>query len=875
MSTETETSKEEKQFKFKELRVYASTEWLAENKKRYRQVYDKRDTSFVYAELSLHNRLFDREEWEADATLKCFALKGNREVCSLDIHMIVPKTDHIAYVREGWGNKKEGAFWKKGAYYWVAYVNGEKLGTKYFYIEESSGPQDPEGLYVVLDSFRLYEGQYDDVGEDDRNYYRTFHADETRYIYAEVDLRNLHANEKWQCELFVKFYNEARELKGQVVRMQTVAKGDQQVRITAGWGSNVKGSWREGLYSAELIFMDRLLGVIYFEVADQFEEGMLPVHLPDHPAPIFLQEDELRHLTFEDVLQELDALIGLTDIKRQVFEHSQYIKFLQMRKDRGFQERDDISIHSVFIGNPGTGKTTVARMMGKLYQKMGLLSKGHIHEVDRVDLVGEYIGQTAPKVKDAIEKARGGVLFVDEAYSLARSNEDTKDFGREVIEILMKEMSNGPGDLAVIVAGYPKEMRNFLDSNPGLKSRFKLYYEFNDYLPQELLLIADYACHEMEVTLTEDARNKVAQLITEAYRNRDRAFGNARFVHSIIEKGKINLALRVMSQEKPAALEDEILRTVTLPDIEGIDLVVQRALPTIPVDDALLATSLAELDALIGMEKIKEQIHELVALVKFYAQTGRSVLNKFYLHTVFVGNPGTGKTTVARILTKIYKALGILERGHMVETDRQGLVAGYVGQTAIKTSEKIDEAVGGVLFIDEAYALTAGNHPSDYGNEVIQTILKRMEDQRGQFFVFAAGYPDNMENFMKANPGLSSRFDKVLRFEDYNPAELLEIALKMYRDEGLKISPKAVDYLGQYFHHMFNYRDKFFGNARSVRNVVTESIKNQSLRLAANHDGSSSRSHTNVIAFEDVKGFTADKEGFKFGRTGIGFRRSQ
>ncbi len=871
--TEIKSIQDPKPYKFRELKVYSSTEWLAENKKRYRQVYDRQDTSFVYAELSLYNRLFDREEWEAEANLKCYSLKGNKEVCSLDLHMIVPKTDHFVYVREGWGNKKEGTFWKKGAYYWVAHINGEKLGTKYFYIEESSSPQDPEGLFVVLDSFRLYEGQYDDVGEDDRTFYRCFSAEETRYIYAEVDLHNLNILDKWQCELFVKFYNEARELKGQVVRMQTVNKGDKQIKITAGWGSNIKGSWREGLYSAELIFMERLLGVIYFEVDEQFEEGVLPVHMPDHPAPIFLQEDDLRHLTFEDVLGELNALIGLADIKKQVFEHSQYIKFLQLRKDRGFQERDDISIHSVFIGNPGTGKTTVARMMGKLYQKMGLLTKGHIHEVDRVDLIGEYIGQTAPKVKEAIEKSRGGVLFIDEAYSLARSQEDTKDFGREVIEILMKEMSNGPGDLAVIVAGYPREMRNFLDSNPGLKSRFKLYYEFNDYLPQELMQIADYACHEMEVTLVDEARTRVGQMITEAYRNRDRAFGNARFVHGIIEKGKINLALRVMRQEKPAALEDEILRTITMADIEAIDLTLRRAQPAIPVDEALLVSSLAELDALIGMKKIKEQILELVALVKFYGQTGKSVLNKFYLHTIFVGNPGTGKTTVARILTKIYKALGILERGHMVETDRQGLVAGYIGQTAIKTAEKIDEAVGGVLFIDEAYALTAGAHPSDYGNEVIQTILKRMEDQRGLFFVFAAGYPDNMEAFMKANPGLSSRFDKILRFEDYAPEELSEIAVKMYHDEGLKVSPKAIEYLNTYFKHIFTYRDKFFGNARAVRNIVTESIKNQNLRLAAQHDKLGSRTNTNVITFEDVKTFTMDKGAFEFSRKAIGFGR--
>ena len=133
-------------------------------------------------------------------------------------------------------------------------------------------------------------------------------------------------------------------------------------------------------------------------------------------------------------------------------------------------------------------------MMGKLYFKMGLLSKGHVHEVDRVDLVGEYIGQTAPKVKEAIEKARGGVLFIDEAYSLARSNDDTKDFGREVIEILVKELSNGPGNLAVIVAGYPQEMEHFLNSNPGLKSRFKLFFEFDDYLPQQLIEISEYAC---------------------------------------------------------------------------------------------------------------------------------------------------------------------------------------------------------------------------------------------------------------------------------------------------------------------------------------------------------------------------------------------
>lgn len=169
---------------------------------------------------------------------------------------------------------------------------------------------------------------------------------------------------------------------------------------------------------------------------------------------------------------------------------------------------------------------------------MGVLSEGHVYEADRAELVGEYIGQTAPKVKDAIEKARGGVLFIDEAYALARTNDDSKDFGREVIEILVKEMSNGPGDLAVIMAGYPKEMKYFLDSNPGLKSRIKLYYEFPDYLPQELYEIAEFAAKDKGLIFHEEAKQALHHLILNAYRSRDNTFGNARFVFDIVDKAK-------------------------------------------------------------------------------------------------------------------------------------------------------------------------------------------------------------------------------------------------------------------------------------------------------------------------------------------------
>ena len=871
------THPQAKPYKFRELKVYASTEWLADNKKKYRQVFDRYEVTYIYAELSFHNKLFDEEDWEINVELRCYALKkGKKEVCNLALRKKVSKYDNIVYIREGWGNKTEGAFWKKGTYYWEAWIEGQKVATKYFYVEDASKEAIPfETPYVDVETLRLYEGPYDDVIEDDRVYGKKFSAEESRYIYVEITLRNLHTAKNWHCELFTKFYNDARELKGQVVRLHHVEKKDEYIRITAGWGSNVKGSWRKDRYTAELVFMDHLLAVIPFEVEDEFEEGAVGVLLPDRQAPVILTPEEDMPQSLQEVMDRLDALVGLESIKQQVRDHANYIRFLQLRKEKGFEERESFPVHAVFIGNPGTGKTTVASMMGMLYKKMGVLTKGHVHNVDRVDLVGEYIGQTAPKVKEAIEKARGGVLFIDEAYSLARSVDDTKDFGREVIEILVKEMSNGPGDLAVMVAGYPKEMKNFLDSNPGLKSRFKLYFDFPDYLPQELSLIADSVAAQKGVEFRPQAKQALDEIIVEAYRTRDRSFGNARFVHDLVEKGKVQLGLRIMEEDEPQALPNSALAVVEERDVRNIELKPTRPLPHIPVDEEQLQDALDELNRLIGMENIKMQINELVRLVRFYLESGKDVLNSFFLHTVFVGNPGTGKTTVARILAKIYKALGVLERGHMVETDRQGLVAGYVGQTAIKTSEKVEEALGGVLFIDEAYALSQLGAPGrgDFGEEAIQTLLKRMEDHRGEFFVFAAGYPDNMETFLKANPGLSSRFDKVLRFEDYSPEELFRIALLMLSEQAIVPTPEAETALQEYLERLYEYRDKYFGNARTVRQMVDEAIKNQNLRLAAMPLEERAHTSAHVLEVQDVQFTGQGEQSINFTKRTIGFRR--
>ncbi|MEO5906726.1 MAG: AAA family ATPase, partial [Saprospiraceae bacterium] len=287
--------------------------------------------------------------------------------------------------------------------------------------------------------------------------------------------------------------------------------------------------------------------------------------------------------------------------------------------------------------------------------------------------------------------------------------------------------------------------------------------------------------------------------------------------------------------------------------------------------ETILNDSLAELNALTGLDTIKLEVNEMVQLVKFYQETGKDVLNKFSLHSVFVGNPGTGKTTVARILSKIYKGLGILAKGHLVEVDREGLVAGYIGQTAIKTGEKISEAIGGVLFIDEAYSLAQERgSPYDFGGESIQIILKRMEDNRGKFGVIVAGYTHKMHEFIHSNPGLKSRFDKYFVFEDYTPDQMFTIALGLFIKEGVIPDVPAAEHLKSYFTFLYKGRDEHFGNARTVRQTVAESVKNQNLRLALMKKEQRTADMLATIIFEDVKEFELKDK--SFGKPHIGFK---
>ncbi|RRR73162.1 MAG: AAA family ATPase [Candidatus Viridilinea halotolerans] len=519
----------------------------------------------------------------------------------------------------------------------------------------------------------------------------------------------------------------------------------------------------------------------------------------------------------------LHALIGLQVVKERIAELSALMADATERQRHGLiQQREPLALHMVFTGNPGTGKTTVARLMGEIYRDLGLLRRGHLVEVaTAADLVAEHVGGTAIRTNEAIDRALDGLLFIDEAYQLtdaARGN-----FGQEAVNTLLTRMEHERERLLVIVAGYPTQMQQFLASNPGLISRFpeSNMIHFPDYDPSALMQILLQMLQSKGLPCPPETEMRLREVIAGIYATRDEQFGNARVMRNLVESLEKRRASRRRQQNLP--VDTPLLADDLPPDT-------QRLLEA-PIPD--LEAVLAELNQLVGLGSVKDWVRGQVALLRFeQAQRQRGVTSApRSLHMLFIGNPGTGKTSVARLMGRIFRALGLLRKGHVVEASRSDLVAGYVGQTEPKTRKIINEALDGVLFIDEAYSLAQGG-PQDFGHEALTELNRAMENQRDRLVVIAAGYPREMQQFQESNSGLTSRFMRV-EFPDYTPDEWLIILGQVATAEGCEVTPEAAVAARHHLLAQQGANPQAFGNARSVRSLFETMKMHLAQRLFA------------------------------------------
>lgn len=478
-----------------------------------------------------------------------------------------------------------------------------------------------------------------------------------------------------------------------------------------------------------------------------------------------IEGEESKNIKSLDVvLAELNEFVGMDSVKAEIRALANKIAMDKEMMEMGIADAEVTPVHIVLTGNPGTGKTTIACKLGEVFKAIGLLPTDKVVEKERKHLISTYQNETAKLVDKACDEAMGGILFIDEAYALMPiSAGGSKDqTGVEAVEALMTRMVKDAGKFVVICAGYRAEMEEFVNNaNPGFRRRFSNFLHIEDYSADQLICIYRSLIRKKGNILTPDAEEMLIKLVDEMVTSKDENFGNAGEMVKLFEKTKARRANRLAQLHAGGqTLTREMYLTIEAEDI--------------PYDPPKMIDEeecMAELNQLIGLSSVKREVKEIADYIKVERAKAEAMGKKFQGvvdHYLFVGNPGTGKTTVARIMGNIFYSLGVLPSNRLLEVTRKDLVEGYVGQTATKTARVVKRAVGGVFFIDEAYSLMGDN----FGQEATNTILPMLLDYKGKMVCIAAGYPREIPQWIDTNSGLESRFTKVIHFEDYNPDEL-------------------------------------------------------------------------------------------------------
>ena len=556
-------------------------------------------------------------------------------------------------------------------------------------------------------------------------------------------------------------------------------------------------------------------------------------------------EADSHEVSVEDVMKELDGFVGMKSVKEAIRRIAQEIAVQKHLIELGMAQEGLTKYNFILTGNPGTGKSTVARIFGKIFKALGVTSTDRVTEKVPKDIIGLHVNESDKLMDAAITEAMGGVLFLDEAYDLEPMDEagrSTSSEGKKAVQTLMTRMENEAGKFVVVCAGYPKEMATFMNSNPGLKRRFSHTIHIDDYTAEELLEIYEKAAKAKKYNFSladDNVRMKALNMFRNMVAMKDDKFGNAGEAMKKVAETKTNINNRIASvpfdQWTP-----EFLQTAYIDDI-----------PYVEPEKVSINDCLEELNQLIGLGGVKASLTKLAHTINNEIESARVENRRPEIplgHYLFLGNPGTGKTTVARLMGKILYSMGALPSPNVVEVGKANLVGRYLGDTEAITSHVVDTAMGGILFIDEAYQLAEG-----YGKVALEALVARLENDRGKFVCIAAGYSFEMQQFLAENSGFESRFPKQNRivFEDYSPDELFDIFMIHARKGGYILDTMAENAVRGKLTMMYNNRGRTFGNGREARNLFDEVKSNLAMRLAE-EGGTHTAEERKTIKMEDV-----------------------
>lgn len=537
--------------------------------------------------------------------------------------------------------------------------------------------------------------------------------------------------------------------------------------------------------------------------------------------------------TVDEILATLDQNIGMEALKAEIRNLAKSMKVQIELQKKARQEGKKFKMenhHFIITGNPGTGKTTSVRLLGELFQAMGLLPTNKVVEKNALELSAGYVGQTKDVVNSFCDEAKGGILFIDEAYAIASGG-----FSNDAITTLLTRIENCNGEFICVAAGYKDKMENLYKVNEGFKSRFAHIIHIEDYNADELYQIFCLMAKQHEIRINPEAGKLIQEELLEIYENRDENFANGRTARNLFDKVKTNMYSRIYSEGG---------------SISNLEIQVAD----VPSDKKKMLTEeeiFQKLDGMIGMPEVKEKLRAIYSQLqnnKLRAELGCNS-ESFVGHFILTGNPGTGKTTVSEILAEIFHIIGLLPTDKIVKLNALELSAGYVGQTKDVVNQFCDKAKGGVLFIDEAYAIATGG----FSDEAVTALLTRIESPDIDFVVIAAGYKDKMEDFLNVNPGFPSRFKNKINIDDYNAEDLFKIFMLYVNKHNFKVAENAVAEIRRIIAEIYNNRSENFANARTIRNYYDNVIENLDSRIGSLPIEQKSLDVLTTITLEDIE----------------------
>ena len=552
-----------------------------------------------------------------------------------------------------------------------------------------------------------------------------------------------------------------------------------------------------------------------------------------------------------EAFKELDELVGLGKIKTKVNDYLNAIRLASRRMELGLSTNMP-RLHMAFLGNPGTGKTTVAEIIGKVFSSWGILSQGRVIRTEKSQMVGQYIGETEMKMTNLLARARGNILFIDEAYQLVEGGE--KDFGRIVMNSLLTELGKDNLDMVVILAGYTAPMKRLMESNEGIESRFPNVFNFEDYTTDELMEIGRLMIRRQGFTLTEGAAANMRAIIEEESAKPSPRFGNGRFVSNLLQNEILSsLGARTLKQEDPTK---EDLSTI-LPE----DVVVGKAFKQVVFDDVAIDAALARLDALSGLDGVKNAIHNFVRSVRYLHSIGEPYVGKGLLSWRFIGSSGTGKSTVAEIMASILRGMRLISNSNITQIKGERIFNVSEHDCDEVLRDAVKKSCNGLIFID-VDELNFGDGRMNYGRSMEQIRLKVKEltvEAGGECALILAELkaPNDIMAEQLFAAGVYE-FDHTLIFKDFTSDELFSILSQCLGKYNADFSDAAKKHICSYIGKM---SASIGANARTMKLIARTIYQQVILRESALEQ----RPDRHTVELDDVRNFKWDSKKGKIG----------